>query len=201
MIVWTNWFWWLLHAHTSWPVLAWIVLRRIIWGRTTQDPSSCFCVLRLPLGQRLHLLRGTSRGCEVSCSTIIWRTFQNSNLWWGCSRLRVILDYNSSSNRWADRNQAGLLYCLLIYFQFSLEPSLYFPAVRRLLPALCHLFILHVVTERAAGCCFPLLQASHRLSSSRPIHTEDMGRWSELTQTCRELDITSDQNEGWINKP
>lgn len=143
MIIWTNWFWCLLCAHTSWPVLAWIVLRRIIWWCTTQNPFSGFCVLCLSLGQRLHLLRGTRQGCKVSCGTVIWRTFQNSNLWWGCCRQRVILDYNSSSNRWATRTQAGLL-CLLIYFQFSFEPSLYFPAVRCLFPALCNLFILHV---------------------------------------------------------
>ncbi len=89
------------------PVLAWIVLRRVIWRSTAQNPSSGFCILRLPLGQRLHLLRGTSGGCKVSCGTVIWRTFQNSNLWWGRCRQRVILDYNGSSNRWATRTQAG----------------------------------------------------------------------------------------------
>lgn len=148
------------------PVLAWIVLRSIIWRSTTQNPSACFCILCLPLGQRLHLLRGTRRGCRVSCGAVIWRTFQNSNLRWGCCRQRVILDYNSSANRWATRTQVGFpvpvnmcerrsywkklhsyhalncfdnfslcLLCLLIYFQFSLKPSLDF--LRRKTYSIC----------------------------------------------------------------
>lgn len=83
------------------PVLAWIVLRCIIWRSTTQNPSSCFGILCLTLRQGLHLLRGTGRGCSFSCGAIVWRTFQDSNLWWGSRWQRVILDHNSSSNRWA----------------------------------------------------------------------------------------------------
>lgn len=91
------------------PVLAWIVLRRIIRRSTTQNPSSGFGIFCLSLGQGLHLLRGTRRGRSVSCGTVIWRTFQNSDLWWRCCRQGVILDYNSSPNRWATRTQIGLL--------------------------------------------------------------------------------------------
>lgn len=184
VIVWTNCFWRLLWGQTSWPsdmtrnknelvistslfcktivllwcyilpVLAWTVLRHILWRSTTQNPSSCLGILCLPLGQRLHLLRGTSRWRSISCCAVVRGTFQDSNLWWGCCRQRVILDYNSSSNRWATRPQLGFpipinsergikllekillllcnehfsvcLLCFLIYFQFSLKPSLDF---------------------------------------------------------------------------
>lgn len=100
MVVWTNWFQWLLRTHTSWPnnstrkirihyktfcrpswfcrhynspVLALIVLRRLFWRSTTQNPPSGFCILCLSLGQRLHLLSGTRRGSGVSCVAVICR--------------------------------------------------------------------------------------------------------------------------------
>lgn len=59
--------------HYNSPVLALIVLRRLFWRSTTQNPPSGFCILCLSLGQRLHLLSRTRRGSGVSCVAVICR--------------------------------------------------------------------------------------------------------------------------------
>lgn len=85
------------------PVLARIVLWRVVWRSAAENPPACFGVLGLTLGQSLSVLGGTGRGRSFPCCAVVGGTFQDANLWRWSGRQRVVLDYDGSANWWAAR--------------------------------------------------------------------------------------------------
>lgn len=81
------------------PVLARIVLRRVVRGSAAQNPPACFGVLRLTLRQSLGVLGGTGRGRRFPRRAVVGGTFQDANLRRGGRRQRVVLDDDGGPNR------------------------------------------------------------------------------------------------------